>query len=143
MSRRTKLNKEMIDKICGYISQGLFYVQAANLSGVCEATFYEWKRKGEEAQSKGEENNYTEFLKALKEADAKQELECIKKIKIDDSWQSKAWLLERRHGDRWGKREQLNINHGVQKEDAKILRGILGNMTDEDFEHALNQAGVE
>ena len=40
----------------------------------------------------------------------------IQQIVRDESWQSKAWLLERRFPERWGRKDRLeaNVNGSVQ-----------------------------
>ncbi len=139
-----KLNDDMIEKISRYVGEGLFYQQAADIVGVDRITIYTWKRKGKEDISNGNSDTlHAKLAIALKKAESERELACIAKIREDESWQSKAWLLERRYSERWVKRDHIQVEHGVKRDDAKVLRGILGNMTDEDFQHALEQAGIE
>jgi len=104
MAAKLKLTDDRRHKICLAIEAGNYNVVAAQACGVGETTFYRWMREGEEATSGAKR----EFWMAVKDAEAKAEtsnVEIIKKAAIT-SWQAAAWLLERKHFDRWGRKDR-------------------------------------
>lgn len=105
MARKGKLTPELQEKICKLIEDGNYDVVACQMVGITDSTFYEWLSKGEKFTS----GRYVEFRDAIKEARAKCEANCLKHIKEDDSWTSKAWILERRFPDRWARKDKVSL----------------------------------
>lgn len=101
MARPSKLTPELAEKIASYISTGNYASVVCGLVGITETTYYSWLEKGRKAKS----GKYLEFLESIKKAEAAREAKWIKDIDGDPSWQSKAWLLERRYSERWGKKD--------------------------------------
>lgn len=109
-----KLCKELIDNICKHISEGLTYNDAAYLEGINKSTFHLWKseaKKSLEEISKNPKYKLSkyqklqlEFIDSLKKADLEFKKTHIKKIARDISWQSSAWILERKYFDEFGKK---------------------------------------
>jgi hypothetical protein len=93
--RPTKYEPERVERILKAIRDGLPFVTAAAIGGISQTTFYQWQK------------DYPEFSDNIKEAEAVGEEELLASIRTDSTWQSKAWILERRHPDRWGRREQI------------------------------------
>ena len=104
MGRRTKLTPEVQDRILQAVRAGLRYREAALAAGIDERTFYNWKRRGEEAKS----GIYFQFFQSLKEAEARGELALLARIQAasQETWQAAAWILERRHRERWGRNNE-------------------------------------
>lgn len=120
MGRKTKLTDEIIQKICTVVAEGNYYKTAALSVGISEATFYNWKKRGEEVKS----GKYLEFLELLKKAEAKSEakyLGVIKDAANDGTWQASAWWLERRYPDRWGKKDK----HELTGKDGQPLERVI------------------
>lgn len=110
VSRSTRLTPELADRIANLISTGNYATVVCGLVGIGESTFYRWLARGEKAKS----GLYREFWEKVKKAEAAREAKWVKDIEGDPSWQSKAWLLERRYPDRWGRREvNVNMNQNV------------------------------
>lgn len=101
MARPSKLTPELAEKIANYISTGNYASVVCGLVGIGETTYYNWLEKG----SKSKSGKYREFWESIKKAEAAREAKWIKDIDGDPSWQSKAWLLERRYPERWGKKD--------------------------------------
>lgn len=103
---RSKENHEAITaKILGAIKTGATVEAACSLARIARQTFYNWLKKDT-------------VLKAdYEEALAHSEIFLVSEIRKDPSWQSKAWLLERRFPERWGRRAV--IDEGTQE------RGVL------------------
>ena len=104
-----KYSPELVEKIAGYIARGNFATVACAASGITETTYYEWLK----------DPNKPEFYESIKEAEALAEINAVEKIQNDDSWQSKAWFLERKFKDRWSKTETQNLNHSGQIDPSK------------------------
>ncbi len=89
-----KYSKEIVEKIAGYIRLGMRNEDAARIAGVAEATFYEWKK------SKAE---FSEALKGAEDQGEASNLAIIHKAKTKQ-WTAAAWLLERRHPEKYSVR---------------------------------------
>ena len=130
MGRPSKLTPEVQKEICGHISRGLTYQDAARLSGVGRSTFMKWKADGETQES----GPCRDLLDAVKDADSefkkthlnviikaattpsivtkkhvvkkggKVVLEEITEEIRDSTWQASGWLLERKFPEEFGKR---------------------------------------
>jgi transposase len=109
---KLKLNKELIGRISGFIANGNYHAQACAMCHIGTTTFYRWLEKGEHEQK----GLFRDLWDAVKEAESVAEARFIQTIVNDDSWQSKAWLLERRFPERWGRKDRLeaNVNGSVQ-----------------------------
>ncbi len=110
--RPTKLTAEITEKICRYLRHGGYLETAAQAAGIDRKTLYNWIRRGER-EAKG---RYRDFVVQVEEAMAQAEmgdLLRIEKAAQDGVWQATAWRLERRHGDRWGRRQHLEHSGGL------------------------------
>ena len=111
----SKYTIDRVDRIITAIREGISHEGAANHGGIHKDTFYEWIKQ------------YPDFSDAVKEAEAASELELVSKIKVDPSWQSKAWMLERRMPERWGRVDRLKQE--ISGPDGKplvvkVLKGV-------------------
>ena len=63
--------------------------------------------RGEAAKS----GLYLEFLEAVKKAEASAEIRTVALIETaaNQAWQAAAWWLERKHNDRWGRKEKQEV----------------------------------
>jgi hypothetical protein len=108
MGRPTKLTVELQKAICDAI-QGGCYVETACLdSGIDESTYYRWLEKGKAGQQP-----YRDFRDAIKKAEAhceKLAVGTVLRVAFDPenpNWQAAMTYLERRHPERWGRRDRL------------------------------------
>ena len=97
MARKTKLTDELSKKICAFIASGATNEDACKLTGIGESSFYDWIKR------------FPEFSEAVKKASVDFKRAHILKIAMDESWQSSAWLLERRFPEEYGKRIPLEL----------------------------------
>ena len=137
MARPTKLTPQLIEDICNWLKLGYYQEDAAVMAGISTSTYYEWMKKGEEAQKalesgdstslpaipEGEEGEivdmFQEFSDAVKRARAEAEgahIRNIRKAADNGSWQASAWWLERSFPKKWGKRSALDIFGGEEEE---------------------------
>lgn len=107
--RKSKLNKDRQKRICDAIRRGLHLDTAARLAGIDPSTFWRWMKYGEEGRSQ----TYRNFYKAVKEAEAEAEERLVGHIESAalKCWQAAAWILERRHPERWARTDRLIAQH--------------------------------
>lgn len=96
--------------LLGGIASGLTNRDACTLAGIGESTFYE-KQKDD-----------PEFAERVKRALVQFKHERIKKIREDTSWQSSAWLLERKFPEEFGRKDQ--VDHTTKGEKINTIRLI-------------------
>jgi transposase len=108
---KPKLNDAMIDAITLHISKGNYAVVACRIVGINESTLYDWLKKAEERPN----SIYAKLSKSIKVAESQRESKWVEDISNDDAWTSKAWLLERKHPERWGKKNAVDITSGGEK----------------------------
>ena len=59
------------------------------------------------------ENFYLEQIQKAAEGDPKNQFK--------PTWQAAAWYLERKHPDRWGRRERVDVNQSTEiKQNVKV-----------------------
>ena len=108
-----KLNKELIDKAHRLISEGHYAVVVCAYLGITEACYYMWIQKAKAHIEEGKNTIYVEFFKSINEAEAKAEmrhLQNIAKAATDGTWQASAWLLERKHKNRWSQKQDITLS---------------------------------
>ena len=106
VGRKTKLDVKRLKKVVDGITAGLPYDTACALAGITYQTFLNWMRAGEAAES----GKFFEFFEEVKKAEAIAESVHIANIKNAGKsgvWQADAWMLERRHPEKCGRREQI------------------------------------
>src|SRR6185437_6725254 len=106
IGRPTKLTPKLQIEICTSLATGAYVETAAALHGINKQTLYDWLKRG----NKGEEP-YVGFLDAVKRAEAASEQAALMKIveagEDPKNWTAHAWRLERKHPDRWGRRDKV------------------------------------
>ena len=101
MGRSTKLTPELQKEIIGYIEAGNYVEVSCEAAGISKTQFYVWLKRKEKL--------YTDFADAVKKAEKKAEIRnvvVIQKAAVDN-WQASAWFLERKHAERWGRKDQM------------------------------------
>jgi hypothetical protein len=117
--RKLLLNKEMIEEICKYVSNGLSFKDSVALVNISEAVFYKWQQYGKteiENRSKtniidGTKSIFIELIESIKKARIKFKAYHLSKIRkaADKQWQASAWSLERQFPDEFGKHEKIEF----------------------------------
>jgi hypothetical protein len=113
-----KLNKELIDKAHRLISEGHYAVVVCAYLGITEACYYMWIQKAKAHIEEGKNTIYVEFFKSINEAEAKAEmrhLQNIAKAATDGTWQASAWMLERKHRNRWSTKQEVQLSGDEEK----------------------------
>ena len=115
MGRKTKLQDDIKHRLISAIEKGLTIVDACEYAGISEKTYYNWLNKNtDEIKDEEERKKFVQFLQDIKKAQSECQMYCLDFIMKDKSWQSKAWLLERRFPDRWAKKD-MTINENNEK----------------------------
>ena len=115
MGRKTKLQDDIQHRLISAIEKGLTIVDACEYAGISEKTYYNWLNKNtDEIKDEEERKKFVQFLQDIKKAQSECQMYCLDFIMKDKSWQSKAWLLERRFPDKWAKKD-MTINENNEK----------------------------
>lgn len=145
--RKPKLSEELIVKAEKYVRQGNYDSVVCQLLNVSTQTWYQWIREGEAiAEGRETERKWTpytqdllvDFAYSIKTAQAEAEAEAVADIrnagKDPKHWQARAWYLERKFKDRWGKE-----HHNPSSENENAMDAFL-NGVDNIAEEALEEA---
>jgi len=124
IGRPTKLNKAVAAKILKELERGAPIEAAAPLAGISRRTFYDWVQRGaralaaEEAGKEvpDEEKPYAEFCTAVEQVRSEWETRQLEGIEAaaeagPQHWTARAWLLERRFPDKYGRRDRMDHRH--------------------------------
>jgi len=122
-----KLNDGMIQALSLAISRGNYLVTSCQLCNISENQVYLWLKQAQEDYTTGltaDDSLFIRLYESLKRAEAKAE-DLLVQVVRDSATVKKEWLpaitmLERRHPDRWGRRERHDIN--VETKTLNITR---------------------
>lgn len=122
--RRPKLTDEIQRIIVETLQVGATFEAAAGRSGIAVQTIHEWRRRGRgEDKDRPSTPRLAAFAAAVEKAMADAETGCVGTIRKASrtQWQAAAWLLERRHPDRYGRadRHQVEMRAHVTTEDPR------------------------
>lgn len=115
--RPLTLTQEKADKIVAALKMGNYRSAAAKYAGVEPRTIREWITLA----NKGHQP-YLDFLDRIKVAEGEAEASLVATIRraANDTWTAAAWLLERKHAPKWGKRDMSWENQKREKRAAQI-----------------------
>src|SRR5947207_179013 len=104
MARPSKLTDEVSERICRAVRAGNYPARAARSCGIAESTFYRWMEEGRGA----ERGPYRDFYEAVRDAEAEGEVHAVAILRKEmmSDWRAALALLERRHPERWRRRER-------------------------------------
>lgn len=111
--RPTKLTPHLQEEICKFIAAGNYISTACQAVGINPETLRRWSVWALQEQENGG-GMYYDFYVAIKKAEAEAEAALASMIK-ETALDKKEWLpamtfLERRHPDRWGRRDRQDVN---------------------------------
>lgn len=103
VGQKSKLTRETSNRILAVLRAGGYDETAANAAGISRQQFYEWLKRGRNG-----DRPYDLFLAGVEEARAEGESRNVMLIAkaAQSNWQAAAWLLERRHPERWARPSQ-------------------------------------
>lgn len=115
IGRPPKLTHEMIEKIADLIVIGKPIAVAANLAGISESTIYRWLAMG---KKKGAKKIYKDLVERVYEACEFSEFEALQVLRQATlegaNWRAAAWILERRHPEKYAKKSPQDENIELQ-----------------------------
>lgn len=135
---RAKQLEHYQDKIVNALRMGLFLEQACILAGISKHLFYQWCRRG----NKDLVGPYKTFVDVINVALAEGEAHHVQNIfkhSVND-WRASAWFLDRRHPDRWGRRE---VNRFGLSENTETPEKAVDEMTEDEIRAELKQLTIE
>jgi hypothetical protein len=106
---KSKLNKELIKKMTKLLRAGNYRRTVCKAVGISEAGLYNWLKKAQLDIKKGKNTIEVELLKAVEKAEAMAEVDDVSYIKKDKDWKARGWRLSRKHPDRWGDRQKMDV----------------------------------
>ncbi|WP_243399451.1 hypothetical protein [Leptospira ellisii] len=56
-----------------------------------------------------------QFVQELAEKEALAKIKLLSDIQKSDSWQAKAWILERRWPEEWGRKDKVSIEKEIEQ----------------------------
>jgi hypothetical protein len=103
MMPAAKITEEITLCIVDALGAGHYREVACKLAGIDRRTLLNWLKRGQRERS----GVYRDLYLAVERAEAKAEVFHLKNIETAStkSWFASAWFLERKHPERWGKRE--------------------------------------
>ena len=131
MARPTKLTPQVRERIAESIRAGAYAEQAARAAGITPSTYYDWIKRGEAG-----ERPFSEFSDAVRACEAEAEVAAITVLRDaaqTGEWRAAAHYLERRHPERWGRRERHHVESRVEHADT----------TKEDFDAQVEELVAE
>ena len=109
VGRPSKLTDELEHKLCDALRAGNFLQVAAGYAGISRATVHRWRALGAED---GADPRFKRFAEAVAKAEADAEVHAVgivrKAINQGDARAALAYL-ERRHPDRWARRNHTAL----------------------------------
>lgn len=103
----SKLTPEVTQRVASAIRVGTSFDGSARFGGISRDTFYRWLNAGRRDDAP---EQLAAFAREVDEAFAAWEVDTMRRIHNDPSWQSDAWALERRRPDSYGRRVRLDGN---------------------------------
>jgi hypothetical protein len=102
----------LLQQLLTAIEDGNYIETSCHLVGLSPVTYYNWKKRGEQGEAP-----YDRFLNAIKGAEARAEAKMVANVRraseLPQFWAAAATHLERRHPDRWSKRQDDNATPKV------------------------------
>lgn len=103
----SKFTPEVVERIVSLLAAGNYDGTAATAAGISPKTFYVWLRRGA-PDGPAADARYRDFRRRVERAQSEGEARNVALIAraATDNWQAAAWLLERRHPERWARLSQ-------------------------------------
>lgn len=139
--RPSKLTPDLVERILDAVLDGAYAEVAAARVGVSVRTLQRWLRRADELEAQALEHVpddgdvythvnpaewvYLDFRRALKAAQAEAELEDLRMVKLlaaaGGKWQAHGFILERRHPDRWRRRDSVDVTADSGPRRAELI----------------------
>jgi len=126
--RETKLNKEMIDEITGFIELGFTIKDTCEAVGIEQSTFFNWKNQGKRDRENGIKSEFLEFLESIKKGKHKIKQLMLSKIvqAANENWSAAAWWVERNFPEDYSLKPELR----QKKTKANLKKNVNADIND-------------
>ena len=139
----TKCTATVTKAMADCIRKGNYISTACALAGVSYQSYSNWMERGGFDSEADTKSPYVAFFEAVKKAESDAESEMVEAVRKAAGAGSQHWAaamtwLERRHPDRWGKRERQEVQHSTSvrinfiplpKAPELVVEGHAGEMT--------------
>lgn len=109
-----KINDSMIEKLSLAVSKGNYLSTACQLANIDNSTIFRWIKIAEDDIASERETIYTKLYYSLKRAEADAEQRLVEVVReaaeVKRDWLPAMTFLERRHPDRWGRKDRTQID---------------------------------
>ncbi len=135
----TKLTQEKIEKICARLVEGVSLEAASEAAGIHRKTLYNWLKRAQEADAS---ELHLQLADEVREAQALAEAHLVtvmRRAAIEGSsgdWRAAAWLLARRHPDRWSEKREIQISQEQKSDGTKEVLSMLAQLRETDEEES-------
>jgi len=133
--RPSKLTPELQAEMIVLLKAGNFVETTCGTVGIDKSTYYDWMKKGK--NSNHPKNKYRKFQEAVEQAMAWSEARNVALITklSEENWRAAAWMLSRKHPDKWGKKKYEDFDLDIKeldenpviisKEELAIIKEVL------------------
>lgn len=133
--RKTKLTPSVERKIFQAIRAGNYKETACKWAGITSSCFHRWVKVGEKDLDEGNDKSiHARFVVGLNEALAGAEVHNVAVIQkaAEKQWQASAWMLERRHPERWSRNDKhrVEMKAEVEIDDSTSAKDKLQSLLD-------------
>jgi len=111
-----KLNNGLITAISHAIAKGNYAQTACYLTGITPQTFINWSHQAQKDEQNGltsEDSIYLRLFESVKKAEAIAEAKLVEVVResaeVKREWLPAMTFLERRHPDRWGRKDRSQV----------------------------------
>lgn len=127
MAPPLKLTPEIADRIVNMLKLGNYQETAAAAAGIDARTLRKWLHRG----ASREEEPYASFAVSVLEAEASAESRHVATLysASREDWRAAAWILSRKHSERWGDKVQQLIEvsgAATPAQAARLVREAFG-----------------
>jgi len=120
IGRPTKLNDELQQAILDNIVAGCVIEVAVRSVGISETTFYRWLKEADDTPEGSPLRQFRDAVERAKDECESRSLSIIANAAVTN-WTAAAWLLERRHPERWARRDNLRLFPPPGSEALRII----------------------
>lgn len=116
---------EILKQFLEAIADGNYMETACHLVGLSKVTVHNWTKRGEAGEAP-----FDRFVNAVKAAEARAEAKMLANVRraseLPQYWAAGMTVLERRHPERWGKRQddtntpRVVVQIGVGRDDVRV-----------------------
>ena len=135
----SKLTEEAIDTICRRLAEGVSLEAASEAAGIHRMTLRNWLKRSQEPDAS---ELHLKLAIEVREAQALAEVSLVtvmRRAALEGSsgdWRAAAWLLARRHPDRWSEKREIQISQEQKSDGTKEVLSMLAQLRETDEEES-------